>query len=186
MVASASSVGRTWGSTERERAESLPCDRYISAPKESYHRAVDIAAPAAVVFRWLCQLRAAPYSYDLLDNFGRQSPRELTPGLEQLEVGQRVMTIFDLVEFEQDRHLTLVVRRARRLFGDVAVTYLVTPAGPDSSRLVVRIVDRTRSASIISRLRRMVMPWLDLFMMRKQLLTLKRLAEGQVRRGARH
>jgi hypothetical protein len=32
----------------------------------------------------------------------------------------------------------------------------------------------------------MAMPWLDLFMMRKQLLTLKRLAEGQVRRGAPH
>jgi hypothetical protein len=50
------------------------------------------ASPAVV--RWLCQLRAAPYAYDWLDNWGKQSPRQLIPGLENLKLGQTVMTIF--------------------------------------------------------------------------------------------
>jgi len=37
------------------------------------------------------------------------------------------MTIFDLVDFDVDRHVTLAVRRWRRLFGLSAVTYMVLP-----------------------------------------------------------
>src|SRR6185369_11959475 len=93
------SVAYTWGSTAAERAMSLPCDRYLDPPEQVLHRALDVDAPADVVFRWLCQLRVAPYSYDWIDNFGRTSPRTLTPGLERLAVGQTCMTMFELVEF---------------------------------------------------------------------------------------
>ena len=78
-----------WGSTAAERAEPFPCDRLLADPDAAMFRAVDVEAPAAVSFRWLCQLRAAPYSYDKLDNLGRRSPQALTPGLDELEVGQR-------------------------------------------------------------------------------------------------
>ena len=91
------------------------------------YRAVDVAAPAEIVFRWLCQLRAAPYSYDLIDNGGRRSPQELTPGLERLEPGQRFMRIFRLVEFEPGRSITVLSRGT--VFGEVAVTYRVRGAG---------------------------------------------------------
>ncbi len=100
-------------------------------------RAIDMSAPVGVVYRWLCQLRAAPYSYDLLDNLGRRSPRELTPGLEELEVGQRIMTIFHLASFELDRHLTIVCDGiGRKLLGNVSSTYTVAPTG-NGSRLVL-------------------------------------------------
>ena len=163
----------TWGSTAAERAMALPCDRYVAAPDTVLHRAIDIEAPAAVVFRWLCQLRAAPYSYDLIDNWGRRSPQTLTPGLDDLEVGQRVMTIFDLAGFERDRHMTLVLRRGGWVLGEAAVTYAVVPAGTARSRLVVRIASRRGGAKLLAR----ALPWLDLFMMRRQLLNLKRLSE---------
>jgi hypothetical protein len=160
----------TWGSTAAERGLPLPCDGWLAKPGTVVHRAVDVDAPPPVVFRWLCQLRAAPYSYDLIDNFGRRSPQTLSPGLERLAVGQRVMTIFDLVAFETDRHITLVVSpRARWAFGLAAVTYSVSAQGRGGTRLLVRIASRRASR---------VLPWLDLFMMRRQLLNLKRLAEG--------
>src|SRR5436305_1441695 len=108
------SVSHTWGSTPAERARPFACDRWVERPDDPLFRAIDVDAPAAVVFRWICQLRVAPYSYDWIDNFGRQSPRTLLPGLDALAVGQPVMTFFELVEFERDRHLTA---RLRTSFG---------------------------------------------------------------------
>jgi hypothetical protein len=132
-----------------------------------------------VVFRWLCQLRVAPYSYDLLDNIGRQSPRVLTAGLDQLAVGQRFMTIFTLAAFEPDKHITvrIVPRSPRTIFGDLAVSYTVTADGAASSRLIVKLRVDLPGEGLLARLRRTLLAWGDLFMMRKQLLTLKALAE---------
>jgi hypothetical protein len=96
-----------WGSSAAERAATYPCDGLIERPDGVLFRAVDVEAPTAVVFRWLCQLRVAPYSYDWIDNLGRQSPRELIDGLDDLEVGDRVATVFELVAFEPDRSFTI-------------------------------------------------------------------------------
>ena len=105
------SLPYTWGSTAAERRRWFPCDDVLPDAQDAYYRAVDVQAAPEIVFRWLCQMRAAPYSYDLIDNFGRPSPDELTPGLDDLEVGQTFMTIFELAEFARDRHLTLRLRR---------------------------------------------------------------------------
>jgi hypothetical protein len=162
-----------WGSTAAERARTYPCDRLLARPETTLFRAVDVAAPAATSFRWLCQLRAAPYSYDLLDNFGRRSPRELTPGMERLEAGQRVMTIFCLVEFEPGRSLTV---RSGGRFGDVVCTYLADPRGDGSSRIVLKILARYPGGLRCGTMRLLLAPG-DLVMARRQLLNLKRLAE---------
>jgi hypothetical protein len=163
-----------WGSTAGERAATYPCDRLLPEAGTTLFRAVDVQAPAAVGFRWLCQLRAAPYSYDLLDNFGRRSPRDLTPGLERLEVGQRVMTIFRLAEFEPSRSLTVVSRS--RAFGDVACTYRADPGAEGTSRIVLKILARF-PRGLRGGTMRMLLPPGDLVMARRQLLNLKRLAE---------
>ena len=169
------SAARTWGSTEEERAAAYPCDRWLPDPDDSLWRAIDVDAPPALLFRWLCQLRAAPYSYDWIDNLGRTSPRELTPGLEELADGQTVMTIFRLAEHEQGHHITLLLARGRRLFGDLAMTYQVLPAPGGRSRLVAKLVVRRPRGPM--RLAAPLLPAGDLFMMKKQLRTLKALAE---------
>lgn len=163
---------------------SFPCDAHLANPQAVYFRGIDVDAPPVMVCRWLCQLRAAPYSYDWLDNFGRQSPRTLTPGMEKLSLGDRFMTIFDLVDFEVNRHVTLGVGRWRRVFGPSAVTYMVLPQKHGPSRLVVKLLlgGPGRGGPIRS-VRRQMMPWLELFMMRKQLLTLRDLAERTARAG---
>jgi hypothetical protein len=169
-------VARDWGSTAAERAMPFPCDDFLANPDGALFRAVDVDATAAVTFRWLCQLRTAPYSYDWIDNLGRTSPRTLTPGLENLAVGQTVMTIFELADFVVPRHLTLLLRRGRAVFGDVACTYLVAPRSAQRSRIVVKMLVRYPA---LRRLAGHLFPLADLVMMRKQLLTLKHLAEGR-------
>ena len=171
----------TWNSTPEERAEAFPCDGHLPEPDLTAFRALDVDAPATTVFRWLCQLRAAPYSYDWIDNFGRRSPRRLTPGLERLEVGQRFMTIFRLAEFEPDRSVTLYSKG--RLFGRVSVTYSVSVISATRSRVVVKLLGGLPwSARPVKSLLRNAVAAGDLFMMRRQLLNLKHLAEANQRR----
>lgn len=166
-----------WGSTPEERAKSYPCDLHLRDATATLYRAVNVEAPAPLVFRWLCQLRVAPYSYDWLDNGGRQSPCTRDPANEQLTVGQEIMRIFRLAEFEHDRHLTLVTKRTN-LYGDVAVTYLVTARAAHGTRLFVKVTSRPRLQLLHA-----LLAVGDFIMMRKQLLTLKSLAEREAQRG---
>jgi hypothetical protein len=163
-------VPRNWGATRAERAAFYPCDEQLTGPTEAWFRAVDVDAAPATVFRWLCQLRVAPYSYDLLDNLGRRSPRELIPGVQDLAVGQRFMTIFTLVHMTPGRDLTLALTSppARRLFGELAVTYRVAPG-----RLVAKLAVAATPWGLP---RRRVLAWGDLVMMRRQLKNLAGLA----------
>ena len=157
--------GLTWGVRPSERTLSLPCDALRPRADVQADRAINIAAPPPIVFSWLCQLRAAPYSYDALDNLGRRSPRERSPELVHLEVGQRFMTVFALQSFAHGEQITL---RSK----GVAVTYRVRPEGA-GSRLHVRVW--FDGPLLVARL--LVLG--DLVMMRKQLLTLKSLAEHE-------
>lgn len=159
-----------WGVTRAERAAAYPCDEYVAGPKESWFRGVDVAAEPSVVFRWLCQLRVAPYSYDLIDNLGRRSPRELGPGLDDLAAGQRFAKIFTLVDFVPGEELTLRLtdRLARLAFGELAITYRATPG-----RLVAKLAV---AATPLSYPRRRLLAWGDLVMMHRQLRNLAELA----------
>jgi hypothetical protein len=175
---------RVWGAREDEIRRAYPCDELLEGPREEWFRAVTVAADRGTVFRWLCQLKVAPYSYDLLDNAGRRSPRNLTPGAEHLETGQRVMRIFRLADFSPGRHMTLILDdpRGARLFGEFAVTYAVHDEGhgpvPGTTRLLAKLVVGGEEG-VLGRLRRPLLAWGDLLMMRRQLLTLRKRAEGR-------
>ena len=174
-------IADTWGSTLAERSASYPCDAHLPGPHVELFRAVDVDARPEVVFRWLCQLRVAPYSYDWLDNMGRRSPRELTPGVDVLAPGQPVMRIFELVSFAPGEHLTIVLRDrvGVGVFGPIALTYQVVPRGADRARIVVKM--RVAARGRVGRVRAAILAWGDLVMMRKQLLTLRSLAESGAR-----
>lgn len=169
---------RIWRSTAEERETPLPCDGDMPDSDDMLHRAVDVAAPATILFRWLCQLKSAPYSYDLLDNFWRLSPRELTPGVERLAIGDVVMTIFTLTSFAEDRQMTIRMTHpwGLKVFGDVAITYFVSEPLPSSSRLLVRMRMRYPRRGIFTAMR-FLLPFGDWFMAQKQLRVLRDLAE---------
>jgi hypothetical protein len=142
-------------------------------------RGISVAAPPEHTWRWLCQIAVAPYSYDWIDNRGRRSPRTLTPGADHLVLGQPMAVVFELVAFDAPHHWTaLTTARGRRLFGPVAMTYAAEPAA-HGSRIVCRIV--VAQDGPIGWAWSRLLAWGDLVMMRKQLLTLKRLAERDER-----
>ena len=163
----------TWGPCAAEAHLPQACDRHLEDPDQVLVRAIDVPAPADVAFRWLCQLRVAPYSYDWIDNRGRRSPRTLTPGLEHLEAGDRFMTIFRLAEFEPGRSITVV--HDGPVFGRIAGTYRVTALGAGSSRISVRMLVRYPRGPI-GLAGSVVLPAGDLVMMRRQLMNLRDLA----------
>jgi hypothetical protein len=179
-LAATRTVAMTWGSIAPERELEFPCDRYVTNPSSVLYRAITVNARPPVLFQWLCQLRAAPYSYDGLDNLGRRSPRRLTPGLGDLQIGQQIVSVFRLAAFEHDRHITAVLPGTSALFDELAMTYLILPAAEQRSRLVVKIAIRY-PRNPIGLVTRALLPAGDLVMMRKQLLTLRALAQRDQR-----
>jgi hypothetical protein len=168
------SAGAHWGATPDEEAAPFPCDDVLPHVDQWLFRAVDVAAPVPLVYRWVCQLRVAPYSYDWIDNLGRRSPRTLTAGLDDIHAGQRAMTMFKVVGVEPGESIT--VHAPRSIFGEVVGTYRVIPVGDLRSRIVAKL-GIVYPSGLHGELMRDTLPLGDLFMMRKQLRTLAALAE---------
>ena len=174
-VRSATAIPWCWGATAAEADADYPCDGLIARPELRLHRAIGIQASASTVYRWVCQLKVAPYSYDLIDNRGRRSPRKLTPGVEHLAIGQRWM-VFSICDFEPGAHVTgQVLPGPGRVFGPMAATYASQARSDSSCRLVVRLT--IAAATGLRQIGPTALAWGDLVMMRKQLRTIKQLAE---------
>ena len=58
---------------------------------------------------------------------------------------------------------------------------MVVPAGEEGCRVVVKLVGRQPHGAVGRLLLQPTVPWLDLFMIRRQLLNLKELAERDAR-----
>jgi len=132
-------------------------------------RGVSVEAGVDRVWPWLCQVRLAPYSYDLLDNLGRRSPQQLrglpdpVPGEPFTCVGSR-FALGEVLAVSHHDHLPA------RIAGAV-MSYVLVPAD-DATRLLLKIVQARG---------RWYAPALalgDLPMARRQLLNVKQLAES--------
>lgn len=161
----------TGDSTAAERAERFACDDVAPDLDQELFRARTVAASPAVLYRWLTQLRTAPYSYDLVDNLGRRSPRHLDAHAPALAIGQRALILFRVAAFADDDHLTVLTRG----WVSMAMTYRVR-AVDGGTRLVVK-VRCGYPGGPAGRLLRVLLPWGDAVMVRKQLRTLGGLAE---------
>ena len=73
-------IGATWGVEPAETVIAFPCDHLTDDFDADYYRGVTVHAPPAILFRWLCQLRAAPYSYDWIDNWAAGARGSSSPG----------------------------------------------------------------------------------------------------------
>ena len=90
------------------------------------------------------------------------------------------MGIFKRVEFEPNRHLTIILddEQAISIFGDIAASYVVLPVTQSSCRLILKGLIRYPRNSFWSWMR-YILPWGDLLMMRQQFLRLESLAQSQ-------
>lgn len=160
-------IGDRWGVTEAEIARHYPCDEIVASPVMSAWRGVSVHAEPAAVWPWVIQIRLAPYSYDLIDNLGRRSPRKLEKLAEPV-VGEPFTTaggrkLGQILSVQSGEQLT------GRILGAVMSYVLVAEDG--LTRLLLKIVMPSG---------RWVAPVLsvgDLVMARRQLLNIKQLAE---------
>lgn len=121
--------------TPDEIDEPSPADDLIDSNCDRWVRCITINAPRRVVYRWLCQLTVAPYSFDAIDFPGRRSPGTLTPGAEQLRVGQYFL-IFAITSTVRDSYIAGMSRpEFDRAYGHIAVSYSVTSLDDDTTRL---------------------------------------------------
>lgn len=170
-----------WAATEAERVAASPADGVLERVDERWVRAVDVAAPAVLVWRWLCQLQVAPYSYDKLDNLGRRSPQVRDPALEDVGPGDKAIAGFRIGPVRRPDHLTLVAKPRSPLLPPFTMAYVVHPEGPDRCRLVL-LIDVARPPGLPRVAGQAALAALcvgDLVMARRQLLNLKQLAEAE-------
>lgn len=164
-------IGDRWGVTDEEVRRRYGCDAFVEEPTLEAWRGVTVQAEAAAVWARLRQVRLAPYSYDLVDNLGRRSPREL------LDVAEPVPGDPFTRAFGLDQGRVLAVDPGRELTARIMgahMSYVVEPQA-GVTRLLLKISART------GRLLAPVLSVGDLVMARKQLLTLKALAESDER-----
>jgi hypothetical protein len=160
-------IGDRWGVTDAEVARRYPCDDLVAQPRLQLWRGVTVHTEPARLWPWVGQIRLAPYSYDLIDNFGRRSPRQLQ-GLSEPVVGENFTTALGK-RLGRIMSVTPGEQLTGRL-GEVLMSYVLVPQAA-STRLLLKIVTDGY---------RVTAPLLsvgDLVMARRQLLNLKTLAE---------
>jgi len=165
-------IADRWGVTDEEVARAYPCDGSVRRPAAEQWREVTVQASAADVWPWVVQIRVAPYSYDWIDNLGRRSPRRLL-GLADPVVGDPFTAtagrpVGRVTDVDPGVHLTGMVLGA-------GMSYVLSPDGPDRTRLLLKVVaggPRVLGPAVAVG---------DLVMARRQLVTLRELAESHRR-----
>jgi hypothetical protein len=167
-------IGRRWGVSEAETTLAFGCDTEVADPVLELWRGVTVDAPAASLWPWVRMLTLAPYSYDLVDNLGRRSPRQLAD-LADPQPGDRAMRVARVVAAEPGRELTVQLGRSGGPVGRTVMSYQLVPAGLVTRLLLKVVVER---GGPLTKLVTAGLPAGDLVMARKQLLTLKARCES--------
>jgi hypothetical protein len=82
-----------WGATDEEVARPMPGDDLVAQPHFNATRAVTVRGGPEHIWPWLLQMgigRAGWYSYDIVDNLGRPSARQILPEYQEPRVGALV------------------------------------------------------------------------------------------------
>lgn len=149
------------GSAEQmDSGRALPGDEKLPDAAAASTLSITIAASPDEVWPYLVQMgaqRAGWYSYDSLDNAGRESAWDVLPELQSLEVGQiiaampsaeggyevlsidpgRALVLGGLYDTEEERQLPFSGARPAR-YWQVTWAFALEPLGPSETKLLVR------------------------------------------------
>ena len=175
-----------WGATEEELERSMPGDEIVERPTFDATRAITVRARPEEIWPWIVQIgttRAGWYSYDLLDNLGRPSARDILPQFQDLKVGDVIPMSPDgkqgplVKDFEEDRWMLWWDGE-----GGMSWAWGLYPVGEEEhTRLITRVKMRYKWLSP-ELLFDMLVEFTDIIMMRKMLLGIKERAEGVQKR----
>jgi hypothetical protein len=169
-----------WGATQAELTRAMPGDEDVPLPSFNATRAVTVHAPPETIYPWIVQIgitRAGWYSYDLLDNLGHPSARQILPEHQQIYIGQ-------LIPMSPDGKYGVYVKELKEnewilwndKEGDTTWVWGLYPTEEDRTRLVTRLRIKYRWNSPAA-LFNLLIEFGDWFMMRKCLLGIKERAE---------
>ena len=153
-------------------------------------RSIKIHASPSHVFRWLSQLRVAPYSYDYIDNHGRRSPYYLVENLPPLKTGTHCLLAFHVYAFEQNSFLVCrfcePINSPLNLFlKGLYIEYRLIKDG-NKTFLWCKVLGFA-NRDIVSRTAFLMICGVNRIMMKQQLRVIKklseRLAEGNIESG---
>ena len=170
-----------WGATDEEVVRPMPGDEIVSQPIFNATRAVTINAPPEAIWPWILQIgikRAGWYSYDLIDNLGKPSAREILPEFQNIRIG-------DIIPMSPDGKQGLYVKEFMpnnwMHWGDkegrVSWVWGLYPSNDSQTRLITRVRMRYNwlSPAILFDL---MLDVGDIVMMRKCMLGIKERAEA--------
>ena len=193
---------RQWGSSAVERGEPRPGDDVVSSQQEIFTRAIDVAAPADVVWSWVVQFgldRAGFYSYELLERMAGISVKNVEsvePSLQSLSVGEEILLHpkapgIEVAMIEPGRYVCFgenaeTIRSGASIDPYRSWSIYVDPVTTATSRLLVRsCVEPLRKATWEKLIAHRLEEPIDFLMEQRMLRTIRRLAEGYVREKSR-
>lgn len=173
----------SWGATPDEIAGAVVGDDLCPDARAVATRCITIDAPPHEVFPWIRQMgfgRAGWYSYDWIDNLGRKSARKIHSEWQHVSSGDRVPAgpmafVAEDVNAPHSFVLSMTPRGVRKKLM-FTLAYELRPHS-DGTRLVTRM--RARVAVPGGRLLERLLAIGDGVMVRKQLLTLRKIIESK-------
>ncbi len=183
-----------WGASTREVLAEMPGDAVVPGAQFVATRAITIQAPPMDVWPWIAQLgygRAGFYSYDLIDNGGRRSARQIIDEYQHIEVGDlipmfhdfRGLSIaYDVDSLDPPRWMLWVHRPHQHDRPDSTWSWRLTALPGEGTRLITRMKQDYRWwTPRLAAFNLVLMEFGDFAMERRMLRGIKARAEAAVR-----
>ena len=171
----------TWGATPEEASRYMAGDELLVDPTLNATRVVEIKASPEQVWPWLVQMgykRAGLYTFGKLDNGGMPSAERIIPEYQDLEVGDSILPLLEVVEMTPNESMLWVFHKRAGPWGNATWSWGLYETDDGHTRLASRLRQRYRLDSFQDIAGWALLDPMEICMMRTTLLGIKRRVEG--------